>query len=77
MKTFTHWVEIAVKCDVEFQKAEPASRNYPGCPASVGIEYIQIVRDDESTPILTMRELIDYIIDRDGDAIEVASWEGE
>ena len=77
MKSFPHYVEICVRCDVEFQKAEPASRHYPGCPATVGIEDIRIVRNDEKTEITTMRELLDYIMEKDGDEIEMASWEGE
>ena len=74
MIEFVMHFEVAVRCYCEVQKAERMTWDYPGCPAAVGIERIEI-EAPEGKLALTLEDLTNHIIDEHQDAIEMEAWE--
>ena len=74
MIEFITWIEIPVRVTAEYQPEEPASRHYPGCPAAMGIEEIEIMID-EKTSAKNLTHLTNYILERYMNDMEVEAWE--
>ena len=79
---FVHWVEIPIRVFGEHQKREEATRSYPGCPETVGIDDIEIAVDElhDDLPasvdgIFTIKDLMDHIMLQHADELEDAAWE--
>ena len=70
-KVYTAWVEIPVRVSVELQKAELATLTYPGCPAGVFLEDIEICRyDNEEAIAEDLEDLKQSILDKLQDKFE-------
>ena len=70
-KVYTQWVEIPVRVSVELQKEERATMTYPGCPAGVFLEDIEICRyDDDMSLAADLEDLKESIIDKLKDKFE-------
>ena len=70
---FVHWVEIPVRVYAEYQEREESTMTYPGCPETVGIDDIDIEKED-GTP-LPVAEIKDYILLKHLEELEDAAWE--
>ena len=65
---WVEWVVIPVRVYAEYQKEEKRTWNYPGCPAAIVINQIEIcLRNDDTKLAYTIQELADSILDEDGD----------
>ena len=77
MIEFTYYLEIPIKVYAEYQPAESASKHYPGCPAAIGIEDIEVCLPDQNETTITkgIGELKDWIFDNCNDEITNEAWE--
>ena len=70
-KVFTSYIELPIRVSVELQKAELATLTYPGCPAGVFLEDIEICRyDNEEAIAEDLEDLKQSILDKLTDKFE-------
>ena len=70
-KIYTTYVEIPIRVSVELQKEELATLTYPGCPAGVFLEDIEICRyDNEEAIAEDLEDLKQSILDKLQDKFE-------
>ena len=73
---YTAWIEIPVKVYCEVQKEERATRHYPGCPATIGLERIEICQyNDEDKVAGSLKDLEDSIVKGCQDKFEEDAWD--
>ena len=73
---FTAWVEIPVKVYAEYQKQEHATMTYPGCPAAIGIDDIEICLDgDENILAVDLQSLKNSILENRNDEFVEDAWD--
>jgi len=76
MIEFTHYIEIPIKVYAEYQPGESRTWNYPGCPASVWIEDIDVCLDEDHSA-KDLNELKDYILETYNDQLKDTAWENK
>ena len=63
-REFVTWIEIPVRVHFEYQPEEKAERHYPGCPASIEINSIEIERGSQSEEDWLMEKYSEDLVDQ-------------
>ena len=73
---YTAWIEIPVKVYCSIQKEERPTRHSDGCPATSGLERIEICEYNDETIIATsLKELENSIVEGCQDKFEEDAWD--
>ena len=59
---YIYCVEIPIRVYAEYQKEEIAIRHYPGCPAAMGVDDIEILAEEDGPPVADLKSLKDYLL---------------
>ena len=65
-REFVTWIEIPVRVYFDYQPPEKAEKHYPGCPASIEINQIDIERD---------KPLEDWLMEKYSEDLVDEAWE--
>ena len=71
---FVTYIEIPIRVFAEHQKAEHATLTYPGCPATIGIDDIEICTQENHIAV-DLDDLKNHILEKYNDDFEMESWE--
>jgi len=73
---YVKWVEVPVRVYCDVQLEEKMTWHYPGCPATVGIERIEVcLYEDESKKATSLDQLKDSILEKLETTLEEEAWE--
>ena len=79
---FVEWFEIPFRIYAEEQKAEIATRTYPGHPASMEINKIEVAGDEleglfQPKPFIggTLQDVLNHVLKKHAYELEDAAWE--
>ena len=72
---YIHWVEIPIRVYCEFQKEEIATRHYPGCPAAMGVDDIEILAEEDGPPVADLDSLKNYLLVKYNDDFTSNAWD--